>query len=57
MGLNKILGVFGKRIHCSLPDIQSGFQREHILEQGAAVFADIAEWQIAPVHAQDDEWT
>ncbi len=57
VGLDQVLCVLGKRFHCSLPFVELRLQREHIIQEGAALFADVAKWQIAPVQAYGDKRT
>ena len=52
---NEVLRLLGQLIECLLAHVEPGFQRQHVPEQGAAVLADIAEGQIAAIHAQNDQ--
>src|SRR4030081_3487460 len=51
------LCVLRQRIESRLLRIHFGFQRQHIRQSGASVLTNIAEWEIADVHAMYDQWS
>src|ERR1700693_6241964 len=55
IALPEILGILGERLHRCLPGIDPRLQRQHVFQLRAAMLADIAEREVADVHAMHDE--
>lgn len=51
----QVLPIIGKRLHRATLDVELRLQRQHVFERGTAMFADIAEGEIAAIHPQHDE--
>src|ERR1700732_5399862 len=55
IALLEVLGIFGERLHRGLLGVDLCLQFQHVLQLRTTMFADIAERQIANVHAMNDE--
>lgn len=46
---DQVLRVLGKGVHGLLPGVELRLQRQHVLQSGAAVLADVAKRQVAAI--------
>src|SRR5262245_11329233 len=57
IALPEVLGILSECLHCLLLSVDLRLQRQHVLELRAAMLADIAEREIADIHAMNDKGT